>query len=181
MGSQDFQSKFCNYFSSFLRYLHSLLHVQKYRRHLLHLYLSTQETLVGYLVSWLANIICVYVFVGLLFCWYICQVPRLLFGMLLVSWLGGVLGNCFISCCKVSHSFFLIFQRPADTVTFGNSSSSSSCNNNNNKHHVQKLTFKIFLSFTEVKPFLPKEIYVSRNSGRGLCLVGYYNMSTCSS
>ena len=30
------------------------------------------------------------------------QLPRLLFGMLLVSWLGSVLENCFISCSKVS-------------------------------------------------------------------------------
>jgi len=67
----------------------------------------------------------------------------------------------------------LIFQKPADT-TFGN-------NNNNNKHHGQKLAFKSFLSFTETKPFLPKEIYVSRNSGEVLSLLGYYDMSTCSS
>lgn len=36
-------------------------------------------------------------FVALLFGWYICQLHRLLFGMLLVSWLGGVLESCFIS------------------------------------------------------------------------------------
>jgi len=85
MGSQDFQTKFCNHFSSLLLCHHSLLWVLKYRRHLLHLYLSTQETLVGYLVSWLTNIKYVYLFAGLLFGWYICQLPLLLFGMLLVS------------------------------------------------------------------------------------------------
>jgi hypothetical protein len=115
------------------------------------------------------------VFVGLLFGWYIWQLPRLLFGMLFVSWLGSVLENCFISCCKFSHLFiFLIFQRPADTATFGN-------NNNNNKHHGQKLTFKSSLSFTKATSLLPKEIYVSRDSGEALGLVGYYDMSTCSS
>jgi len=99
MGSQDFQSEFCKHLSFLLLSHHSILWVRKYRRHLLHLYLATQETLVGYLVSWLANIKYVYLFFGLLFGWYFCQLPRLLFGMLLVSWLDGVLENCFIRCC----------------------------------------------------------------------------------
>lgn len=171
MGSQDLQTKFCNHFSSLLLCHHSLLWARKYRRHLLHPYLSTQETLVGYLFSWLANIKYVYLFVGLLFVWYICQFAHLLFVMLLVSLLGGVLENCFICCCRVSHLVvILILQRPADTVTIGN----------NNKHHGQKLTFKSPLSFTVAATLLPKEIYVSLNSGEVLSLVGCYAMSTCS-
>jgi len=85
LGWQDYRSKFCKHFSSLLLCHLSFLWVRKNRRQALYPYLSTQETLVGYLVSWLANIKYVYLFVGLLFGWYVCQLLRLLFGWLLVS------------------------------------------------------------------------------------------------
>jgi hypothetical protein len=90
MGSQDFQAEFCKQFSFLLLCHRSILWVRKYRRHFLRQHLSTQETLgnPGYLVSWLASIKHVYLFVGLLFGWYICQLSGLLFGKLFVSWLG---------------------------------------------------------------------------------------------
>jgi hypothetical protein len=109
--------------------------------------------------------------IRLLVCWFIIWLVRLLFGMLLVSWLGCVLENCFIGRSTVRHLVvFLILQRPGDTEKIGN----------NNKHCGQKLTFK-FPVFTEATPLLPKEIQVSHNRGEGLSLVGYYVMSTCSS
>jgi len=60
--------------------------MRKYRRHLLHLYLSTQQTLVGYLVLWLANIkyVCLllYYLVGTFVSCHVCDLEC----CLLVGW-----------------------------------------------------------------------------------------------